>query len=109
MMPPKLLLMIDAARGASAARTTVVLPHYAYARSDKKDAPRISIGGRLVAERGVGLDVVLELDDLVRLQITAGEGGDGDRNGLQVFGLLFGRDDHDFDLAVGWYRQCRGH
>jgi len=46
----ELLLMLDAARGASAARITVVLPHYAYARSDKKDAPRISIGGRLVAD-----------------------------------------------------------
>ena len=46
----ELLLTLDAARGASAARTTVVMPHYAYARSDKKDAPRISIGGRLVAD-----------------------------------------------------------
>jgi len=46
----ELLLMLDAARGASAQRTTVVMPHYAYARSDKKDAPRISIGGRLVAD-----------------------------------------------------------
>jgi ribose-phosphate pyrophosphokinase len=46
----ELLLMIDAARGASAARITVVMPHYAYGRSDKKDAPRISIGGRLVAD-----------------------------------------------------------
>ena len=46
----ELLLMIDAARGASASRITVVMPHYAYARSDKKDAPRISIGGRLVAD-----------------------------------------------------------
>jgi len=46
----ELLLMLDAAKGASAARTTVVMPHYAYARSDKKDAPRISIGGRLVAD-----------------------------------------------------------
>ncbi|MCA2224799.1 ribose-phosphate diphosphokinase [Nonomuraea aurantiaca] len=46
----ELLLMLDAARGASAARTTVVLPHYAYARSDKKDAPRISMGARLVAD-----------------------------------------------------------
>lgn len=46
----ELLLMLDAARGASAARVTVVMPHYAYARSDKKDAPRISIGGRLVAD-----------------------------------------------------------
>lgn len=46
----ELLLMLDAARGASAARTTVVMPHYSYARSDKKDRPRISIGGRLVAD-----------------------------------------------------------
>jgi ribose-phosphate pyrophosphokinase len=46
----ELLLMLDAARGASAARTTVVMPHYSYARSDKKDAPRISIGGKLVAD-----------------------------------------------------------
>ncbi len=36
----ELLLMTDAARGASAARVTVVMPHYAYARSDKKDEPR---------------------------------------------------------------------
>jgi ribose-phosphate pyrophosphokinase len=46
----ELLLMLDAARGASAGRITVVMPHYAYARSDKKDAPRISIGARLVAD-----------------------------------------------------------
>ena len=46
----ELLLMVNAARGASASRITVVMPHYAYARSDKKDAPRISIGGRLVAD-----------------------------------------------------------
>ena len=46
----ELLLMLDAARGASAARLTAVIPHYAYARSDKKDAPRISIAARLVAD-----------------------------------------------------------
>ncbi len=46
----ELLLMLDAARGASAAHITAVIPHYAYARSDKKDAPRISIGARLVAQ-----------------------------------------------------------
>ena len=46
----ELLFMLDAARGASAARTTAVIPYYAYARSDKKDAPRISIAGRLVAD-----------------------------------------------------------
>ena len=46
----ELLLMLDAARGASAARITAVIPHFAYARSDKKDAPRISIAARLVAD-----------------------------------------------------------
>lgn len=46
----ELLMMVDAARGASAAQVNVVMPHYAYARSDKKDAPRISVGGRLVAD-----------------------------------------------------------
>jgi ribose-phosphate pyrophosphokinase len=46
----EMLLMLDAARGASAAQITAVIPHYAYARSDKKDASRISIVGRLVAD-----------------------------------------------------------
>ena len=46
----ELLQMLDAARGASAARTTAVIPYYGYARSDKKDAPRISIAARLVAD-----------------------------------------------------------
>ncbi len=46
----ELLLMLDAARGASAARVTAVIPYFSYARSDKKSMPRISIGGRLVAD-----------------------------------------------------------
>jgi ribose-phosphate pyrophosphokinase len=59
----ELLLMVDAARGASAAQITAVIPHYAYARSDKKDASRISIGGRLVADMLVtaGVDRVLTM------------------------------------------------
>ncbi len=59
----ELLLMIDAARGASAAQITAVIPHYAYARSDKKDASRISLGGRLVADMLVaaGTDRVLTM------------------------------------------------
>ena len=59
----ELLLMADAARGASAARVTAVIPHYAYGRSDKKDKPRISIGARLVADLLVtaGVDRVLTL------------------------------------------------
>jgi ribose-phosphate pyrophosphokinase len=60
----ELLLMSDAARGASAGRVTAVIPHYAYGRSDKKDAPRISIGGRLVADLLVtsGVNRVLTLN-----------------------------------------------
>lgn len=46
----ELFQMLDAARGASAARITAVIPYYGYSRSDKKDAPRISIAGRLVAD-----------------------------------------------------------
>ena len=59
----ELLLMVDAARGASAAQITAVIPHYAYARSDKKDASRISLGGRLVADLLVtaGVDRVLTM------------------------------------------------
>ncbi len=59
----ELLLMVDAARGASAAQITAVIPYFAYARSDKKDASRISIGGRLVADMLVaaGVDRVLTM------------------------------------------------
>src|SRR5690348_14223155 len=59
----ELLLMIDAAKGASAAQITAVVPHYAYARSDKKDASRISLGGRLVADllAASGVDRVLTM------------------------------------------------
>ncbi len=60
----ELLLMIDAARGASSAMITAVIPHYAYARSDKKDASRISLGGRLVADliSTAGADRVLTMN-----------------------------------------------
>jgi ribose-phosphate pyrophosphokinase len=46
----ELLILIDALRSASARRITAVIPYYSYARSDKKDAPRISIAGRLMAD-----------------------------------------------------------
>ncbi len=45
----ELLIMIDAARRASAGRITAVIPYYAYGRSDKKDQPRVPITARLVA------------------------------------------------------------
>ena len=46
----ELLLMCDAARSASARRVTAVIPFFSYARSDKKDVPRISIAARLIAD-----------------------------------------------------------
>ncbi|RLP07596.1 ribose-phosphate diphosphokinase [Propionibacterium australiense] len=59
----ELLLMVQAAKSASAAQATAVIPHYSYARSDKKDASRISVGGRLVADLLVtaGVDRVLTM------------------------------------------------
>ena len=46
----ELLLMLDVARSAGAKGVHAVIPYYSYARSDKKDAPRISIAARLVAD-----------------------------------------------------------
>lgn len=46
----ELLFMLDIARSAGAKGVHAVIPYYSYARSDKKDAPRISISGRLVAD-----------------------------------------------------------
>ncbi|MEF2276771.1 ribose-phosphate pyrophosphokinase [Deinococcus sp. YIM 134068] len=46
----ELMLLIDAAKSASAGRVTAVIPYYSYARSDKKDSPRISIAARLMAD-----------------------------------------------------------
>jgi ribose-phosphate pyrophosphokinase len=45
----ELLLMIDAAKRASADKIVVVMPYYGYARQDRKDKPRVSIGAKLVA------------------------------------------------------------
>jgi ribose-phosphate pyrophosphokinase len=45
-----LLMMLDIARGAAASEIHAIIPYYSFARSDKKDAPRISITARLVAD-----------------------------------------------------------
>ncbi len=46
----ELLMMLDIAKGASAREIHAIVPYFSYARSDKKDAPRISIAARLVAD-----------------------------------------------------------
>ncbi len=60
----ELLIMIDAAKRASAGRITAVIPYYAYGRSDKKDQPRIPITARLLANfiESAGADRVLTVD-----------------------------------------------
>ncbi|MCS6833915.1 MAG: ribose-phosphate diphosphokinase, partial [Flammeovirgaceae bacterium] len=45
----ELLLMIDGAKRASANSVTVLIPYFGYARSDRKDKPRVAIGARLIA------------------------------------------------------------
>jgi ribose-phosphate pyrophosphokinase len=58
------LILLDALRHASAKRVTAVLPYFPYARSDKKDEPRISITARLMADllATAGADRVLTVD-----------------------------------------------
>lgn len=58
------LLLIDAAKRASAARITLVVPYYGYARQDRKDQPRVAISAKLVANLMVaaGAERVLGMD-----------------------------------------------
>jgi ribose-phosphate pyrophosphokinase len=60
----ELLLMIDAARRASAYKIVAVMPYFGWARQDRKDKPRCSIGAKLVADILVtaGVDRVMTLD-----------------------------------------------
>jgi ribose-phosphate pyrophosphokinase len=60
----ELLLLIDAARRASAARITCVMPYYGYSRQDRKDQPRVAIAAKLLANmiETAGADRVLGID-----------------------------------------------
>ena len=60
----ELLIMIDAAKRASAGRITAVIPYFSYARTDKKDQPRVPITGRLIADliTTAGADRVMLMD-----------------------------------------------
>jgi ribose-phosphate pyrophosphokinase len=60
----ELLLMIDAARRASAYKVVAVIPYYGYARQDRKDKPRVAIGSKLIANMitSAGADRVITMD-----------------------------------------------
>lgn len=60
----ELLLMIDAARRASARYVTAVIPYFGYARQDRKDKPRVTIGAKLIANMltAAGADRVMTCD-----------------------------------------------
>jgi ribose-phosphate pyrophosphokinase len=60
----ELLIIIDALRRASARRITAVIPHYSYARQDRKDQPRVPISAKLVANllEAAGTNRVLTMD-----------------------------------------------
>src|SRR6195952_4146539 len=60
----ELLIMVDAAKRASAARITAVIPFFGYARQDRKDQPRVPITAKLVANllTAAGVDRVLTMD-----------------------------------------------
>jgi ribose-phosphate pyrophosphokinase len=60
----ELLLLLDAARRASAARVTAVIPYFGYGRQDRKDQPRVAIGAKMIANLIVaaGADRVISID-----------------------------------------------
>jgi ribose-phosphate pyrophosphokinase len=60
----ELLLMIDAAKRASAYKVIAVIPYFGYARQDRKDKPRVSIGSKLVANMltAAGTDRIITMD-----------------------------------------------
>ena len=60
----ELLILIDAAKRASARRVTAVIPYFGYARQDRKDQPRVSISAKLVANliTSAGADRVITMD-----------------------------------------------
>jgi ribose-phosphate pyrophosphokinase len=60
----ELLLMIDAAKRASAYKVIAVIPYYGFARQDRKDRPRVAIGAKLVANMitAAGADRVITMD-----------------------------------------------
>ncbi|MBK7085472.1 MAG: ribose-phosphate pyrophosphokinase [Flavobacteriales bacterium] len=60
----ELLMMVDAAKRASAKRIVAVMPYFGFARQDRKDKPRVSIGAKLVANMltAAGVDRIMTMD-----------------------------------------------
>ncbi len=60
----ELLMLVDAAKRASAYKIVAVMPYFGYARQDRKDQPRVSIGAKLVADMlmTAGVDRVITMD-----------------------------------------------
>ena len=60
----ELLLMIDAAKRASAHRVVAVMPYFGWARQDRKDRPRVSIGAKMVANmlKAAGVERIMTMD-----------------------------------------------
>ncbi len=102
----ELLIMIDAARRASAGRITAVMPYFAYGRSDKKDQPRVPITGRLLADMiaVAGADRFLTMD-LHQMQIQGffsipGDELSGSNLLIEYFATLIEREPEDTAMVV---------
>jgi ribose-phosphate pyrophosphokinase len=134
----ELLLLIDAAKRASAARITAVIPYFGYGRQDRKDQPRVAIGAKLVANlvEVAGADRVLGIDfhqhqiqgffdvpvdhlyaapvltEYFRNEEAGGPGGGGARRGLGQDGSRVreasGSDLRDHRQAAYWTERERG-
>ena len=90
-MPPtenlmELLLMIDAAKRASAHKVIAVIPYFGWARQDRKDQPRVSIGSKLVAN----MLTAAHVDRIITMDLHADQ--------IQGF----------FDIPMDALRHCRG-
>ena len=82
----ELLLMIDAAKRASAYKIIAVIPYYGYARQDRKDKPRVAIGAKLIATllESAGADRIITMD----------------LHAAQIQGFFDGPVDHLFALPL---------
>ncbi len=87
----ELLIMIDTVRRASAGRITAVMPFYAYARSDKKDKPRVPITARLVAD----MIAVAGADRFMTVDLHAGQ--------IQGFFSMPGDELSAFPLLIRYF------